>query len=73
MPPHTTHDLVYGPGYLTGVGCQWQWDEGAGMWRKFGVWPREVAGADLKDQYGDWNFAYTGTKDLILNPAAVKP
>jgi hypothetical protein len=73
MPPHTTHDLVYGPDYVTGIGCQWQWDADAGMWRKFGVWPREVAGADLKDQYGDWNFARDGTKDLVLNPAAVKP
>lgn len=73
MPGHTTHDLVYGPGYLTGVGCQWQYDSDAGLWKKFGVWPTEIAGADLKDQYGDWNFEYTGTRDLILNPAVVKP
>lgn len=64
MPPHTTHDIVYGPGLLTGVGCQWQWD--TSQWKKFGVWPAEVSGADLVDQYGDWNFAYTGTKALIV-------
>jgi len=74
MPPHTTHDLVTGPGgYMTGLGCQWQWDSDAGQWKKFAVWPMEMPGVDLKDQYGDWNFEYTGTNDLILNPAAVKP
>lgn len=73
MPAHTTHDVVYGPGYLTGVGAQWQWDAGASQWKKFGVWPMEFGGADLKDQYGDWNFEYTGTKAIILNPSVVKP
>jgi branched-chain amino acid transport system substrate-binding protein len=73
MPIHTTHDLVTGPDYMTGVGCQWQWDAGASLWKKFGVWPMEIAGADLKDQYGDWNFAYPGTKALILVPGVAKP
>jgi len=65
-PPHTTHDLAYGPEWAHGVGCQWQWDSAAGQWKKFGIWPAEVAGADLVDQYGDWNFEFPGTKDLIL-------
>lgn len=73
MPMHTTHDLVTGPGYLTGVGAQWQWDADDSLWKKFGVWPMEIEGADLKDQYGDWNFEYPGTKPLILVPGAVKP
>ena len=72
-PPHTAHDIVYGPDYVFGVGCQWQWDSDAGMWKKFAVWPMEFEGADLKDKYGDWNFELTGTKDLLLIPAAVKP
>ena len=71
--PHTQHDLVYGPDWVFGIGAQWQWDSDAGMWKKFAVWPMELEGVDLKDQYGDWNFEFTGTKDLILNPAAVKP
>lgn len=69
MPAHTTHDLAYGPGLLTGVGAQWQWDDEAGQWKKVGVWPMdfgdEYDGA-LTDQYGCWNFEYSGTVDLII-------
>ncbi|UCD21613.1 MAG: hypothetical protein JSW22_06115, partial [Chloroflexota bacterium] len=73
MPHHTTHDLVTGPGYMTGVGCQWQWDAGASQWKKFGVWPTDFGGGtDLKDQYGDWNFEYTGTKAIMLVPGVTK-
>ena len=67
MPGHTTHDLVYGPGYLTGLGCQWQWD--GASWVKVGVWPMVVAGG-ATDQYGNWNFAYNGTQSLVI-PANV--
>lgn len=73
VPPHAAHDLLYGPDYVFGIGAQWQWDADAGMWKKLGVWPREIAGADLKDQYGDWNFEFPGTKDLVLTPGVVKP
>jgi len=69
MPAHTTHDLAYGPGLLTGIGAQWQWDDEAGQWKKVGVWPMDF-GDDydeaLTDQYGCWNFAYNGTVDLII-------
>jgi len=69
MPAHTTHDLAYGPGLLTGIGAQWQWDDEAGQWKKVGVWPIDF-GDDydeaLTDQYGCWNFAYPGTVDLII-------
>ncbi len=68
-PPHTTHDLVYGPGRATGIGCQWQWD--GTQWKKFGVWPTEIPGVDLVDQYGDWSFEYPGTKDLIIPPYVI--
>ena len=51
---HMFHDTVYGPGWQTGIGAQWQ--DG----HKVGIWPM-VVGAPLVDQYGDWNFAYTGT------------
>lgn len=71
MPAHTTHDLVYGPGYLTGIGAQWQWDgnETAGQWKKVGVWPMDFGDEydeALTDQYGCWNFAYNGTKALVI-------
>ncbi len=69
MPAHTTHDLVYGPGRLTGIGAQWQWDATAGRWRKVGVWPMyfgQNATAALTDQYGCWNFAYNGTRALVI-------
>ena len=69
MPAHTTHDLVYGPGRLTGIGAQWQWDGEAGQWKKVGVWPMDF-GDDydeaLTDQYGCWNFEYPGTVDLVI-------
>jgi len=70
MPPHTTHDLVYGPGSATGVGCQWQFDVGDMVWKKFCVWPAEGFGET--DQYGDWDFSYTGTKAFQM-PAWVVP
>jgi len=69
MPPHTTHDLAYGPGLLTGVGAQWQWDGTASLWKKVGVWPMDFGdGYDeaLTDQYGCWNFAYNGTVALVI-------
>jgi ABC-type branched-subunit amino acid transport system substrate-binding protein len=69
MPPHTTHDLAYGPGLLTGIGAQWQWDVTTGIWKKVGVWPMDL-GRDydeaLTDQYGCWNFAYNGTRPLVI-------
>ncbi len=73
MPAHTTHDLVIGPDYITGIGAQWQWDEVAEVWKKYAVWPMEIGGADLKDQYGDWNYQYTGTKPMYVFPGAIKP
>jgi branched-chain amino acid transport system substrate-binding protein len=69
MPPHTTHDLVYGPGFLTGIGAQWQWDGTAGTWKKVGVWPMDFGDQydeALTDQYGCWNFAYNGTRPLVI-------
>jgi len=69
MPPNTTHDLVYGPGRLTGIGAQWQWDATAGEWKKVGVWPMDFGDEydeALTDQYGCWNFAYNGTQALVI-------
>jgi len=69
MPAHTTHDLAYGPGLLTGVGVQWQWDNEAGQWKKVGVWPTDFGDEydeALTDQYGCWNFEYPGTVDLVI-------
>jgi alpha-tubulin suppressor-like RCC1 family protein/ABC-type branched-subunit amino acid transport system substrate-binding protein len=61
--PHIAHDTVYGPGYVTGIGSQWQ--DG----HKVGIWPLNLGSAynaALTDQYGNWNFAYPGTKKYIL-------
>jgi branched-chain amino acid transport system substrate-binding protein len=68
MPPHNTHDLVYGS--ITTLGCQWQFDVGDGVWKKFAVWP--AAGFGEVDQYNDWDFEYTGTKAFQL-PAWIVP
>jgi ABC-type branched-subunit amino acid transport system substrate-binding protein len=69
MPAHTTHDLAYGPGLLTGIGAQWQWDEAADTWKKVGVWPMDFGDEydeALTDQYGCWSFAYNGTMPLVI-------
>jgi branched-chain amino acid transport system substrate-binding protein len=65
--PHIAHDLVYGPGLVTGVGTQWQDVEGAGA--KVGIWPMDFGDAkdlQLTDQYGCWNFEYPGKADLYI-------
>jgi branched-chain amino acid transport system substrate-binding protein len=69
MPAHTTHDLAYGPGLVTGIGAQWQWDATAGRWKKVGIWPMDFGDEydeALTDQYGCWNFAYNGTMALVI-------
>ncbi len=69
MPAHTTHDLAYGPDLLTGIGAQWQWDDEAGQWKKVGVWPMDFGDEydeALTDQYGCWNFEYSGTVALVI-------
>ncbi len=71
MPAHTTHDLAYGPGLLTGIGAQWQWfgNETSGVWKKVGVWPMDFGDEydqALTDQYGCWNFVYNGTVALVI-------
>jgi branched-chain amino acid transport system substrate-binding protein len=61
--PHIAHDIVYGPGYVTGIGSQWQ--DG----HKVGVWPMDLGDASdvvLTNQYGCWNFEYPGTVDLVI-------
>jgi branched-chain amino acid transport system substrate-binding protein len=65
--PHIAHDTVYGPGYQTGAGSQWQKVGAEGS--KVGIWPMNLGpayNAAFTDQYGNWNFAYTGTKKYIL-------
>ncbi|MFO7712342.1 MAG: hypothetical protein R6V51_03930 [Dehalococcoidia bacterium] len=65
MPPHTTHDLAYGPGRATGLGAQWQWHETPGVWLKVGVWPKEF-GEPKVDQYGDWDYQFDGTAPIVI-------
>jgi branched-chain amino acid transport system substrate-binding protein len=61
-PPMCPHDIMYGPGYQTGVGTQWQ----DGQLK--GVWPKKEYGA--VDAYGDWRFEYPGTVALKIAPEA---
>lgn len=65
------HDTIYGPGWQTGIGAQWQpVDPGnlEGAWRKVAVWPMSLGevGDLLLDKFGDWNFAYPGTQPLVI-------
>lgn len=69
---HIAHDTVYGPGYQTGAGAQWQTVEGEGV--KVGIWPLTLGpayDAAFTDQYGNWNFAYPGTEKYILTIGAM--
>jgi branched-chain amino acid transport system substrate-binding protein len=63
--PHMAHDTVYGPGYQTGIGSQWQ--DG----HKVGIWPIDFGVTSptfkLTDQYGDWNFQYDGTVAPLID------
>jgi len=68
--PHIAHDTVYGPGYQTGTGTQWQEVTGAGV--KLGIWPMVLPGPSI-DQYGDWSFEYPGTADLYLPIGSGEP
>jgi branched-chain amino acid transport system substrate-binding protein len=43
MPPHTTHDLVYGSQWVHGVASQWQ--DVDGTLQKVGVWPTVISAA----------------------------
>jgi len=64
--PHIAHDIAYGPGLVTGIGSQWQkLEAGTGAPAKVGIWPFDLPGPSI-DQYGDWDFAYTGTTPYIL-------
>ena len=68
------HDTVYGPGYQTGQGAQWQPDDPEnleGAWSKVGWWPMPLGEGEpydtlLTDVYGNWNFEYTGAVDLVV-------
>jgi len=62
-PPMCPHDIMYGPGFQTGVGTQWQDGE------LKGVWPKKEYGA--VDTFGDWRFEYPGTVALKIAPYAV--
>ena len=63
--PHIAHDTVYGPGYQTGAGSQWQDVDGEGV--KVGIWPINLGpNPALVNQYGDWSFQYPGTAKYIL-------
>jgi hypothetical protein len=56
MPWHTTHDLIYGPGWATGVASQWQ-DVGGGELEKVCIWPKAyLAGPpyNLPTSLDDW-------------------
>jgi branched-chain amino acid transport system substrate-binding protein len=81
MDPFTSHDLVYGPGYLTGIGVQWVAGAQVGMWPNAGydivlAPPYAVAGpvqTTLMRKLCGLNWSntleYTGTSNVVV-PAA---
>lgn len=73
---HIAHDTVYGVGYQTGQGAQWQPDDPedlGGAWSKVGWWPLSLGEGEpydtlLTDPYGNWNFKYDGAVSLVIPP-----
>ena len=69
MPPYTTHDLVYGPTWQTGIGVQWQ---ATGGGTQVGVWPNSSNWTDQNTMSRrvagiNWtNVQYTGITDFII-------
>ena len=63
VPPKCAHDLVYGPGLLTGVGTQWI--DG----KLVGIWPKKEYGT--VDDYGDWKIEYPGTVPYTIPPEVI--
>ena len=65
MAPHTTHDLIYGTEWATGIGSQWQ-DPGSGTLTKVCIWPKPyAAGApyNFPTTQADWLAYLAGTPD----------
>lgn len=62
-PPKVPHDLVYGIGYLTAIGTQWQ--DG----KLKCVWPKKEYGEI--DDYGSWGFEYPGTVPYKIPPNVI--
>jgi branched-chain amino acid transport system substrate-binding protein len=60
--PMCPHDIMYGPGYATGIGVQWIKGD------MVVVWPKKEYGT--KDTYGDWAFEYPGTVPYTVPPYA---
>lgn len=58
-PPKCPHDLVYGPGRLTGIATQWQDGE------LKAVWPKKEYGT------GEWAFEYPGTVPFKIAPEVI--
>jgi len=70
MPPYTTHDLVYGPTWETGIGIQWQNVSGTGT--QVGVWPNDEHWTDQNTMSRafagiNWNDSqYAGITDFVI-------
>ena len=75
-PPHYPHSTVYGPGWTTGLGIQWQ-EVSPEEWSIVAVWPTPLFPDDPAyweamiemgwiNQWGNWNFAYPGSAALQI-------
>jgi len=64
-PPHCAHDLVYGPGYVTGVCSQWQ--SADPIMGSKAVWPQPYTG--VPDAWKD--LKYGGTYPYVIPPNVI--
>ena len=63
--PACPHDLVYGPGNLTGQANQWQDDDP--IYGQKGVWPQDFEG--MPDEWRGWT--YEGIVPYVIPPRVV--
>jgi branched-chain amino acid transport system substrate-binding protein len=66
MPPYTTHDIVYGPTWVSGIGIQWQSGVQIGVWPNNGTWTDQNMISRLFAGINWTDVQYPGTTNFTI-------